>query len=116
MNITRTITKEGLKTNGGAIIPSPFEFNGTVSGIDAVNHTVGWGGGFKVPGEEQLLTIQGTNPHPRFGVVSTVGAKAEGCCSCSEDGLVHTINETALIEAIDAFIAKRLGIEASDIS
>ena len=116
MEIKRTINFAGLKTTGGGDIPSTFVYVGVVTGIDTVNHQVGFSGVCKVnEAEEEGLIIKGSQAG-RAGYIPNIGGTVADVCSCSEDKLVHTINKDALLAKVDEIIAQRLGCEVTDIS
>jgi hypothetical protein len=116
MKFTRVITKEGLKTTGGGIIPSPFIFEGEVTALTIDKHGATWGGVFKSSNqEEDALVIKGSSNHPRSGYLASVSFISEDVCNCSEDNLSHTINMVKLLKEVDRTLANKLGCEVADI-
>lgn len=117
MEITRTITKEGIKAQGGLNIPSPFIFKGNVSGITLAKEGAGWTGFFFLnESETEPIIVEGTLQNSPRGLRANIGGLAENVCTCTENGTVHTIDSVKLLEVIDAQIAEILGCEVSDIA
>lgn len=116
MEIKRTINFAGLKTTGGGDIPSTFFYVGVVTGIDTLNHQVGFSGVCKAnEAEEEGLIIKGSQAG-RGGYIPNIGGTVAGACTCSEDKTTHVIDKEALLVKVDEIIAARLGCEVSDIS
>lgn len=119
MEITRTITKTGLKAQGGLTIPSPFYYKGETSGITFAHSGVGFTGGFFISLEATtpIILEGGLSQHPRGGVSANVGGLAKDVCTCSEDELTHTIDSSKLMDEVDALIVSKFEtLELADIS
>ena len=113
MHFTRTITKTGIEAQGGLEIPSPFVFQYEFTDIDIANNVVHYRGSFKKEEEGADISITKAN----VTCISFINGSVTGAYSISENGFIHTIDETLLNTTIDAAIVQNLsGIALEDIS
>ena len=113
MHFIRTITKTGIEAQGGLEIPSPFVFEYEFTDIDVANNVVHYRGSFKKEEDGEAIPLHRDN----VPCISFINGNVTGAYSISEDGFVHTIDETLLNTSIDADIVQNLsGIALEDIS
>lgn len=119
---TLTITKEGLKAQGGIEIPSPFFYKGEITGVsfNTDEPGAGYSGGIYLTEEsESPVILEGQlQGGPRGLRAENIGGLAKEGCIVIDDTAdrVVTIDDAKFIDCVKTFLAARLGCETTDIA